>query len=618
MGIPGDTFTALSRLSNRRKVRSVGNEEEPYVPDLAGIDSGVDQLPMTSELPGEDSPQSYDARANKLIDTQPQPEQQQPDFYELGQNLANFVAKNEGGQEVPQSMEAPPSMPPQQPIPSEPMQQPAPMTQAPPPAQEERGMMGTAYDYTLGPVFQALSDYVNPQKRKEVSEGNAKLFEDNKLREEAQQQNMSLEEYKKKQADEYGQDQETWQNQISEAAEQPYTKTVYGATDAVLNHPPLREEVESIVGPIDEQTAEMTRIMETALSDKNDEELKAQGTWNKQVEEVRERLDNNKATDNDKYLIGLALIMPLIVAGIFGKEAALGALGGGAEGMMKVYQNREKRIREDEDKITDLTKLIRDSELKQQDLEIEKAKIPSAVKKAVGESPKAHLEGRQMIRYTDPEGNVVEGVRLKPGIVAKEEFLADKEDLKEMRKEAQEVNVNRENVKKLGNNARRVVDIAMQIGDEGTFQKIFQSWAKGKKPSVVAKFGKEIELDGRKVNSAVALTQTLEDMLEARRNIQKIKNFGPQLFEHFERILTNPYGEFTTPQDLIDQTLRIYTDSRDQFLDSADMRGFLREPLLDDFYQDDVKMFDRLNRKEDRGEAQGLKKQLMAEEANAQ
>jgi len=616
MGIPGDTLTALSRLSNRRKVRSVGNEEEPYVPDLSGLNAEADELPMTTELPGEDSPQSYDARANQLIDPQAQ-QQDMPNFYDLGQNLANYVAMNQGGAEAPMA-EAQPQIPQPQMPPQETMQQPAPMAEAPPPQTEERGMMGTAYDYTLGPVFQALSDYVNPQKRKESAESNAKLFEDNRLRQEAQQQNMSLDEYKQKQADEYGQDQDNWQSQISEAAEQPYTKTVYGATDAVLNHPPLREEIETIVGPIDDQTAQMTKDMEVALSEMNEEELKAQGIWNQQIDDIRQRLDNNQANDNDKYLIGLALLMPLLVAGIFGKEAALGALGGGAQGMMKVYEGREKRMREDEDKLTDLTKLVRGSELKQKELDIEKAKVPGVVKKAVGESPKAHLEGRQMIKYTDPEGNVVEGVRLKPGIVAKEEFLTDKEDLKEMRKEAQEVNVNRENVKKLGNNARRVVDIAMQIDDPGTFQKIFQSWAKGKKPSVVAKFGKDIELDGRKVNSAVALTQTLEDMLEARRNIQKIKNFGPQLFEHFERILTNPYGEFTTPQDLIDQTLRLYTDSRDQFLDSADMRGFLREPLLDDFYQEDVKMFDRLNRKEDRGEAQGLKKQLMAEEANAQ
>ena len=126
----------------------------------------------------------------------------------------------------------------------------------------------------------------------------------------------------------------------------------------------------------------------------------------------------------------------------------------------------------------------------------------------------------------------------------------------------------------------------------------------------------QIEVDGRKVNSAVALAQVLEDTMEARRKVQGIRNFGPQLFEHFERIMTNPYGHFTNVKDLQNQVLTLYTDTRDQFLNDAENRGFLREPLLDDFYKDDVKMYDSLNRKEDWKEGMDIKKEVMMDDIN--
>jgi hypothetical protein len=222
----------------------------------------------------------------------------------------------------------------------------------------------------------------------------------------------------------------------------------------------------------------------------------------------------------------------------------------------------------------------------------------------------------ELVTLTNENGEQAQGVKLKPGLIASVEFLNDKDALKEMRKEATELNQNRTAVNKLGNSARRVIDIAKQMEDPGVLTKIFQGWAKGKKPSIVAQFGEDIILDGRKVNSAVALTQVLEDMLEARRNVQKIKNFGPQLFEHFERILTNPVGEFNTPQDLIDQTLRLYTDTRDQFLDEVEQRGFLKEGVLDDFYGKDKAMFDLLNKKESMEKEESAKLRRMTKQVD--
>lgn len=495
---------------------------------------------------------------------------------------------------------------------------------------QSRGVLGSIYDY------------FSPTKRQEISQQNAQLFEkprqdasyyqgydpqadvepepskgilrsiwdagkvteedkqrlneDNTRRNQAREQGLTLEGFDQQQAEQ----QERWKSSMEEALQNPYSTSVYGATDAVLNSPELSAQVEKIGVEMTPEMEEMTKQMELAISNMSDREIKAQGEWDDQIAGIRSRIESNQATDNDKFFIGLALIMPLIVGGLFGAEAGLGALAGGAGGLSEQFGKREKGIREDEKSLSDLTKLKGESKLNQQKLEIEKAKIPGEVRKLIGEGPLAHLKGMNLVSYTDAEGNKVEGVEMKPGLVAKLEFLDDKEAKKDMRIQAEEINQTRSAVNKLADNSRRIIEIAQQINDPGFFANVFQGWAKGKKPSIVAKFGEDIMLDGRKVNSAVALTQILEDTLEARRNVQKIKNFGPQLFEHFERILTNPYGQLTTPQDLIDQTTRLYIDTRDQFLDDVERRGFLKNPVLDDFREKDSKMFKSLNRDENK------------------
>lgn len=447
-----------------------------------------------------------------------------------------------------------------------------------------------------------VADWANPENRKKQQEENVKLSaqakEGSKLAEEAAQKGMTVEEYRTLNADEHKEDQDRWSQEVEEASQNPFTKSVYGATDAVFNSPQLVETIQTIGIPVSDEMQQMTKNMEAAISDMDERELKAQGVWNEQIANIRNRIESNQATDTDKFVIGLALLMPLIVGGIFGADVGLGALEGTMEGLAKGKQSREKAIREDEKMIADLTKELDKSEQKRGEIKLERMKIPETIKKITPDSPYAHLQGMNLVTYTDPSGNQVQGVRFSPGIVADIEYLDDKDAKKDMRIKADKLNENRDSVNRLGDNIRKVIEIANQIEDPSTVEKIFQIWAKGKKPSLVSKFGQDIVLDGRKVNSAVALTQLLEDTLEQRRNVQKIKNFGPQLFDHFERILTNPYGEFVSPQDLIDQSLRLYTNTRDQFLDSAESRGFLRIPLIEDFYEKDKKMYGMLNRKE--------------------
>lgn len=599
-----DQLTNLAMLENQP---ALGGDES-----LAGTAKLEPEAPAMFDFPRvPNNPAEYEDQDQFGVDDVPGI----PEGIELLGDLAGAEAEEDALDEV--AMTQPPLQPPQtQPEALEdPMENIRDREQAQPemtafaPQEEPKESLGF-----WGSIGQGISDYFSPQKRKEVSESNARLFEDNRLRNEAKQEGLTLDEYKTQRADEYVQDQQSWEDKIEEAVQEPYTRSVYGATDTVLNTPSLRENLQQIGIDPNPEEERMLKDMDAALSDMNDEELQAQGAWNEQVARIRQRIDSGNTSDMDKFLIGLTLAMPLIIGGIFGAEAGASFLGGMGQGLMDIYKLREKAYQDDEDRLSEITGKIEGSKTKQKEIELKRAQLPQEVKKAIGEGPLEHLKGMTLVTLTDDEGNEMQGVRLKPGIVAEMEYMTDKDSKKEMMKEATELNQNRAAVNKLGNNARKIIEIAQQIDDPNVVGKIFQSWAKGKKPSVVAKFGQDITLDGRKVNSAVALTQILEDTLEARRNVMKIKNFGPQLFEHFERILTNPTGEFTTPQDLIDQSLRLYTDTRDQFLDEAEQRGFIKAALLDDFYGKDKQMYDRLNKKESRGRELGDKRQLMTEQ----
>lgn len=456
----------------------------------------------------------------------------------------------------------------------------------------------------------------NQGEREKQTKNLERIREDVDLKPLADEQGVSVDEYRRRNSEQYKQDQQRMSAEVAKALQEPYSTAVYGATDQVMNSPELMSEAERIGIEITPEQKEYAEKMELALSDQTDEELKTLGLYDDQVKGIRDRIDSNQVTDNDKYIAGLALIMPLIIGGLFGSEAAIGALKGSADAMMKIYDKRDKDIRADEEKLKELTKLQGESRRNLSELELKKLQIPSQAKKMVGASPYEHLKGMKKVKFTDEDGNEQEGVEFSPGVVAKMDYLDDKEAKTAMRKKGEEVNKNRDAINKLGDNSRKIVEIASQIPDSGFLSKIFQVWSKGKSPTLVKQFGTDIMVDGRKVNSAVALTQALEDTLEARRNVMKIKNFGPQLFEHFERILTNPYANFTSPEDLTNQTITLYTDSRDQFLNSVENQGFIKEAMVDDFYGKDLQMYNLLNQKQSMQKEANDEKRRMTEKVD--
>lgn len=600
MSIPGDTLTSLSRLSNRKKVRSIGNEEDPYVPDLSGVVEGdMSMLPETSELPGETSPQSYDARANQIIDVEGD---QQPNYYELGQNLANAI--NQRGQQEPQTM-APPQEPAQplavqQPAPQpEPMQQPPPMDQAPAPQTEEPGFfsrLGQGLSNVWGGLKEEASKPYGPAESVKKGLKSAGDYITSDFREAFKTpEDRAQEQLAQQQAQE--ERQQNIGQEIQKAVEEPWEHAVWGATDLVAQSPEARNQLKQIGFDASDEELKAISNAEASISNLSQLELEAQNAWNEDIASLRARIEQNQATDRDKYLIGLALLMPLILGITLGPEAGLGALSGGMKGYADVLSQRDKNIREDEKIISDLTKLKRGSQIETEKLKLQSLEVPGKVKKAMGDHPQSHLAGYKGVWRTNPQTGEKEvaKVELAPGLLADADYIPDKETRNKKIEEAKTLNDEREDVQKLQKSTNRIAQIVTQIEDPGWIKNFFNNWTLDKKRDLKPLFGETVMLDGKKVNAAVMLSKEIQEMVDNRRRAMKIRGLGPQVVAHTEELFTNPIGSFTSPEDLMDQVSQIYTDSRDLLAENARRKGFDKDHLLDDFRKNDRNLWEFLN-----------------------
>ena len=632
MGIPGDTYTALSRLSNRRKVKSGVEEELP--PELNGAsigDIGGGELP--EELPGESLPQDYDARANRIIPDPAEMEmsQQPADMYELGKNLASM-----GGQVTEQPEEAyptygkeeayptygreeapmPPEIQPQieqpeeayptygreeVPMPPENQQQdkmPLPILKKY--MQGETGKTRRAKEEAKSKVPFGLK-FLMSREQREKEEAERPMIEEQQQADEA---GISVEDYQQQQAAdlqtkeaELQTQNENYQQELSEAQKAPYTKLVYGATDEVLNSPDLREEVEKLGIEITPEMEGATKAMEALLSGQQADEINVRGVNTKQIADMQTRIDNNKPNDSDKFLVGMALLMPLVVGGFFGAEAGFKSLAGSAKGLTDVYDRRGKDIRADEEMIAKLTKEQQESKLREGKLELEKLKIPGEVNKIFGDGEYAHLKGMDKVTYTDAEGNKEEGVQFYPGLVANLSQVPDQDAKKAMRKKADSIVGGKSIVDTLGDETRKIIKIVNQIKDPGKFETFLRRATKGYSAGLAATHGEEIMLDGRKQNAAVLLNQSLKKIGLLSRKSEDMK-YSDVLFKHMESIASNPYTDFVKTKDVKDQIISLYTGARDAYRKDVGNHGFSKAALIKEFKSKDTKMFKSLNLKE--------------------
>jgi hypothetical protein len=458
----------------------------------------------------------------------------------------------------------------------------------------------------LGGIGEALSNAGNyiaegfkPGLSPEVYERNPNLKKPESLVQKEQQ---------KKQLD---------QDEMNKAQMQPWQVAAYGATDAFANRPELVEDFKAYTGlNFNEQEKQLTEKYEKVLSDIEKGYMQNDASYDEQEKRIKDRILNNQANDADKFYIGLALLMPLLIGGIFGKEAALGALGGGAQGIANVLGQRQKDIRSDEESLADIYKQRSQNTIKRGELDVEKLKIPQEVKKNLPKDEYEDLKGMNIYTFKDPAtGQVVSGgPEILPDLYLDLQYGNTPKKREGMSKKASELEQEKSALERANQATSEVIHAAMQLKDPGIMGKIL-SYAlsedgNGALKKLVRQEAPMINADGRKQNAAVYIDSRIEQIKDAYRRNEQMRAFTNTVANHISNMVENPQYSGLKPSDLIDQMLTLRDRGQQFFVDRAASQGFLRDPLENKFGKLNRELYKSLNRKEEMSQLE-RDKQLM-------
>jgi len=619
----GNIMTRLQGLKNVGKRRVMEPPEVLQDLDESDVDvSGTAQpqplpdfgnfLPNTpqTEMGGELTAQSYDVRANTAT---PPPEEEEEGWgsslRKLGSNLANYM--KEGwtpgiSDETRQRMGIKP-LAQTPPIATQQVDEaeglpPVTASQEVQQQEESPGLFGT--------IGKGIKDYLKPFGTEghwygEPTPENAQLMENAQLR----AQGHNPDEYRAQQAEAKQKQQEEVKARAEKALENPTSTVVYGASDMVANQPELKAQFNKITGmdftdEIAKQTSEYEKVLDD-MDNVNNQEMQG---YTDQEKRILQRIQNNEATDADKYFIGLAVLMPLIVGAFFGKQAALGALGGGAKGFADILGRRGKENMENEKLLADIQQNKGQNELKRAEIDLKRLGLPAEIRKNLPKDENEHLIGKNEVTWTDPaSGEEMRGVQIKPGLVALPEFVKDKEELKEMRKEAQEINSAINPTKEINKLTGDIINIVDMMPEKGFFGQAFAAAISGKDPGLATKFvGEPIEYEGRKVNSYVVLEHKLKLLVDAYRQAKGMRALTNTVQEHIDSLFRNPSASFQSYQDTKDQMLYTRDLAQSRLMNTVTSAGFAPE-FVAEMLQPHVKgVYDKLNAREGEKEAADL------------
>ena len=580
----------------------------PSLPNFANFSSSSQNLPE-NDMGGELTPQSYDVRAN----TSAPPEsgqQEDPGFFSnLGRALGEYInpAKRK---EVSAANEAllgrSKSVAQSAPIATQEVD----MQEGLPPitASQEVPLRASQPEASTG-LGGAISDYFNPTKRSEMTEYTKELSNDASLR--AQGKNpdeVRLQEQEKQNL--------TYDQQ--KALQEPWQYSAYGSAEQVANSPALQAEFKTITGlNFDEQIASQVSQHEAAMKGVEDSLNGINTQLDSTAEGIKQRILNNQSTDADKYYIGLALLMPLIVGGLFGKEAGLGALAGGAKGFADVLQGRQKGIREDESALMDIGKQQATNQEKLANIGLQKAGLGASLRKALPEDPEQHLVGMRDKEWVDPEtGRNMRGIEVKPGLIARPEFVASKEGKADMLKAANELSEVKTYVDEVNDLTNDVATIVSQLQDPSSVWKGFTQILTKGAPTALAKLSQDVMFDGRQQNAGVLLEEKLGFLANKYGMAQELGQLDRAAQNHIKKIIENPTNSFISPQDSLNQILEIRKLSQGGLVKSAANRGFYPEFIIEDLEKSNNPLFKRLNQSEDEKYNEQLKKKAFQGEMN--
>lgn len=622
----------LKNVSGRRKILPGAQflqQMEDVDTDVSGIgqpmpEGNLPELEMGNEL----TPQSYDVRANQVMNPEEAPPQeplaQEPQAEEgesMWTKFGRALAMHSQMGKIPSQKQADPQTPPIE------TQEVDLQEGLPPVSASQQEYKGPQAPESSPGIWGALSDYFNPKKREEMSAYNQELMKDSRLR--AQGQNPQ--EVRQQEQAQFAQVQQADQEEIARAQENPWEVSVYGATDEFAKKPELIKEFEQYTGmDFTPQIEEQTKKYEQVMSDM-DKGLNAEETgYDDQAKRIKERIANNQATDADKFYIGLALLMPLIIGGLFGKEAGLSALGGTAEGFAKILGNKQKQIGEDETLLAEINKNKGALGLKRGELEIEKLKLPASIQKNLPPDEKEDLKGMDIVTMKDGEtGEVIgAGPEVFPDIVANLKYYNTPKKREKMAEEAHKLNTDKKFMRQANLSTKQVIDAAKQIKDPGLFGKMLAvGMSEGvdaggvslggntiKKAYKAGLFG-EVPMikdeNGRMVNAAVYLDAKVEQIKDAYRRNEQMRAMTHTVANHVSAMIENPLYSGLTPDDLITQMLILRDRSQQLFAESVEGAGFYPQPIMDEFGKENRKLYKGLNQREEAAQLELDKQKLL-------
>ena len=587
------------------------SETTPTLPEFANFMPTPQNNPE-SDLGGELTPQSYDVRANTV---QNEPDTQSPGFWsKIGSALADYVNPQKR-QEMSANNQTMMNRA-QTPAPSPPVETAQVDMQEglPPVTAQQQEQPGGIWDWikneakkpygaeTVGNLWQGTKNLVKENFTPSIAPETYEQFGIQKppAVEQEQQQLKQLD-----------------QEQMDQAQMQPWQVAAYGATDVFANNPELVSQYEEYTGnEFDEAQKEMTEKYEKVISDLEKGNLANDAQYDEQERRIKERILNNQSNDADKYYIGLALLMPLLIGGLFGKEAGLGALSGGAKGIADVLGQRQKDIRADEESLSDIYNQRSTNEAKKGELEIEKLKIPQTVQKNLPKNEYDDLKGMKIYTFKDPKtGEVLGGgPEILPDLYLDMNYGNTAKKREGMQEKASKLEEEKAALERANQATSDVIHAAMQLKDPGIFGKIMavalSDDDNGALKKLVRQNAPMIKIDGRNQNAAVYIDSKIEQIKDAYRRNEQMKAFTQTVASHIGSMAENPQYSGLKPQDLIDQMLILRDRGQQFFVDRAGSQGFIKQPLENKFGKLNKKLYSSLNSKEEKSQLE-RDKQLM-------
>ena len=387
---------------------------------------------------------------------------------------------------------------------------------------------------------------------------------------------------------------------VESAANQPWQHSVYGAAEVVASHPALQEKFKKITG-IDygPQIAQKISDYEAGMQGVEDTLNGNQTSLTEQENTITQRILNNQVTDADMYYIGLALLMPLLVGGLFGKEAGLGALAGGAKGVAESIARREKDIRSDESALLDISRQKSANAEKLASMALERSQLEGKLRKALPDDPREHLFGKREVEWVDPETNQVESaVEILPGLVADNSFVTTKEGLASRVKAADELSGIKSYVDELNDLTNDIIEITSQLEDQNPVSQMWSAFLAKKDPGSLSKTTQDVEFDGRRVNAGSILQQKLGLLANAYSRAKDIGQLDRAAQAHMANLFTNPTASLSSPKNTIDQMIEIRKLAQRGLVKEAQGKGFIPEFLQNQYDEKNRELFSRLNKKQ--------------------